>query len=367
MADDASLPRRIPSLDGLRAVAIVLVVFAHLGQRYLPGTSFAVAGSIFVPDGVGIFFVLSGYLITTLMVRELAHTGAIDLKAFYLRRTLRILPPLYVYLCAAFLLSLWLHLNTGGIAASLLFCRNLVNPPNGWLTEHVWSLSLEEQFYFLWPFAFVLAMARGGRAMAARLAAGLIVVAPLVRVGMRAVHLFPHREAYFLFGRMDALMCGCLLALVVGQPRFERLFARIAKVWWLLPLEYFILSSVLNTLLGGAWRLSVGLTLDSVCGALFILWCSRHAEHPVGRVLNSRVMVTLGVWSYSMYLWQTLFTHAQSGIAPINELPWSLGCIVVAAWASYTFVERPSFALRSEIMKRLSRQSTPGIVPPVAG
>ncbi len=362
--NDAS-PGRIPSLDGLRAVALGLVIAVHLGQRYLPGTPYAPIGAIFVADGVGIFFVLSGFLITTLLLREHERTGRIDLRAFYLRRTLRILPPLYVYLLTVVLLSSVLGLHQQGIAASVFFFRNLVDPPHAALTEHVWSLSLEEQFYLLWPFAFVLALrpglAHGGRRRASRTAAALILAAPFVRVGIWATHLplFAHRETYFLFARMDALMSGCLLALLVGTPRFERLFARLSRVWWLLPLYFFLLSGVMNAALGNAWHMTLGLTLDSLTAALFILWCARHASHPVGRLLNSRPMVTLGVLSYSAYLWQTLFTHAEPRLGFINRAPWSLGMILAAAWVSYSVIERPSFALRGQLIGRLRTPALP--------
>ena len=312
---------------------------------------------MFVADGVGIFFVLSGFLITTLLLREHERTGGIALGAFYLRRTLRILPPLYVYLAVVMLLSAVLQLHQRGIAASVFFYRNMVDPPQSALTEHVWSLSLEEQFYLLWPFVFVLALKRGGRGAAAGLAAGLILAAPVVRVGVWATHLpiFAHREGYFLFARMDALMSGCLMAMLVGTPRFERLFTRVSQLWWLLPLYFFLLSGLLNAALGNAWHLTLGLTLDSLTAALFILWCARHAAHPVGRLLNAPPMVMLGVLSYSAYLWQTLFTHAEPRLGFVNELPWSLGMMPLAAWLSYTLIERPSFALRGRIVKRLSR------------
>ena len=350
-------PGRIPSLDGLRAIAILLVLSVHLGQRYFTTASQARLGALFVADGVGIFFVLSGFLITTLLLREHETTGRISLGAFYLRRTLRILPPLYVYLAAVAVISAALHLGQRGILPSIFFFRNMIDPSNAWMTEHVWSLSLEEQFYLLWPFAFVLVLAHGGRRGAGLLASALILLAPVIRVGIWATHLplFAHRETYFLFARMDALMSGCLLAILVGTARFERLFARFARLWWLPPLYLFLLSSLMNAALGNAWHLTLGFTLDSLSAAWFILWCARNATHPVGRLLNSRVMVALGVWSYSAYLWQTLFTHAQPGLGLVNSFPWSLGMILLAAWASYTFIEQPSFALRRRVMRRLHK------------
>jgi peptidoglycan/LPS O-acetylase OafA/YrhL len=367
MPASAESPQRIPSLDGLRAVAILLVIGLHFGLRYLTSVPHAALFGYFVTDGVGIFFVLSGFLITTLLLREHERTGRIHLGAFYLRRTLRILPPLYVYLGVLALLSAWLHFEQEGILASALFFRNMVDPPHAALTEHVWSLSLEEQFYLLWPFAFVHALARGGRRLTGRLALVLILLAPVVRVFIWSTHLpiFAQRETYFLFARMDALMGGCLMAILVGNPRFERLFARISRLWWLLPLYMFMLSGLLDRLLGNGWKFTLGLTFDSITTACFVVWCARHPDHPVGRLLNSRVMVTLGLWSYSAYLWQTLFSHAQAGLGPVNHLPWSLPMILLAAWASYTFVERPTFRLRGKLMAWLHARPEP-LPPPDA-
>ncbi|HEY0785460.1 MAG TPA: acyltransferase [Acidobacteriaceae bacterium] len=345
---------RIASLDGLRAVALLLVVLLHLGERFdAPKLPLA-----FVADGVGIFFVLSGFLITTLLLREYGSTGRIDLPRFYLRRTFRILPPLYFYLGAVVLLSTLAHVEQHGLMSAGLFYRNLISVPRGWMTEHTWSLSLEEQFYLLWPFALVVVLGRRGRDAAAWLALGLIVCAPVVRVTMKASHLpmFEHRESYFLFARMDALMCGCLLAMLVGKPWFERAFAHVARLWWVLPLQYVVVSGLLNYRFTVAYRMTVGMTLDSIAAALFILWASRNVSHPVGRLLNCRPMVALGTWSYSAYLWQTIFTHAEPALSSINRMPWALLLLVAVAWVSYRWVEQPALLLRVRLSEWLSRR-----------
>ena len=109
--------------------------------------------------------------------------------------------------------------------------------------------------------------------------------------------------------RVDSLMSGCFVALCVGMPSFEAAYQKIARVWWILPLEFWGVSLLMGNLFGLVYRKSIGLTVDSLVVAFFILWATRNANHWVGRLLNSRIMVQAGVISYSAYIWQTFFLH----------------------------------------------------------
>src|SRR5260221_4908735 len=139
---------RIPSLDGLRAISIALVVWCHVGD----GRGMYSYGSF----GVTIFFVISGFLITHLLAAEEEKRGSVSISDFYRRRAFRILPPAILYL-----------LVTAGLTSGvdvlhcLLFVRNL--NPGSEVTSHYWSLSIEEQFYLIWPAAFVLLASNCGR------------------------------------------------------------------------------------------------------------------------------------------------------------------------------------------------------------
>jgi peptidoglycan/LPS O-acetylase OafA/YrhL len=138
---------RIPSLDGLRAISIGMVIFAHLsGTRFFP--SFVAGRRDLGNIGVRVFFVISGFLITTLLLQELAAKGRISLPLFYLRRSLRIFPCAYTYISIAALLT-WagfLRLRTTDLVHAATYTVNyeVVRP---WHTIHLWSLSVEEQFY----------------------------------------------------------------------------------------------------------------------------------------------------------------------------------------------------------------------------
>ena len=143
------MPKQIPGLDGIRALSISLVLFAHLADG-------VTAWSRYGDFGVESFFVLSGFLITWLLCAQEDKRGAISVPSFYARRALRILPPAFLYIACVS------ALGAGGLAEvapnepfyCLFFVRNLM--PNGGQLSHFWSLAIEEQFYLIWPLLFLL-------------------------------------------------------------------------------------------------------------------------------------------------------------------------------------------------------------------
>src|ERR1700722_13578240 len=144
---------RIPSLDGLRAIAISLVFIGHAAAQTAEGGHFFFLW-VYANFGVQIFFVISGYLITTLLLREHDRTGSISLADFYRRRAYRILPAAYAFILTIFVLQ-WKTLTKWDVSSSLLY---LLNYDSGrpWNLGHLWSLSVEEQFYLLWPLTLLL-------------------------------------------------------------------------------------------------------------------------------------------------------------------------------------------------------------------
>jgi peptidoglycan/LPS O-acetylase OafA/YrhL len=353
--------KRIPSLDGLRAIAIFLVLALHVSQRFrwpVHGTvTFDLlvgrAGTIWPGDGVGIFFVLSGYLITTLLLREYEKSGGVAIGAFYGRRAFRILPPLLVYLVFAYFYCICdrIPFTAQNFTSALFFYRDYHFRNDLWLTQHTWSLSVEEQFYLFWPVLLLLLLRYKGRKAAAWCACGLIAITPVMRVlGSKVFPGFAHEELYMLHSRMDALMSGCFVALCAGFGRFEAVYLKVAKIWWILPLEFWVLSPVLDYMFGIAYRKSIGLTIDSLVMAFFILWATRNADHWVGRVLNYRFMVQAGVMSYSAYIWQTFFLH-ENNRSWAGRFPFSLIYIWMAAWISYKLIELPALQIREKLMR----------------
>ena len=196
-----------PSLDGVRAMAVLMVVGVHTHPRLVP------AGSI----GVDIFFVLSGFLITTLLVEELDGRGRIAVGRFYARRALRLLPALFGLLAVVTAWALLVaspdtrHNALSEVAAAASYTRNLTwwaNVP-GTLLGHTWSLALEEQFYLIWPVILVICLRprRSSTALTAIFVAGFVVVSAL-----RMSHVVG--PAALLIGRPDALLLGAAVALL---------------------------------------------------------------------------------------------------------------------------------------------------------
>ena len=139
--------RSIPSLDGLRAVAILLVITAHCWEHAVKVP--AVGAYLFELGGAGVylFFIISGLLITFLLMREKTASGNVDLKSFYFRRSLRIFPPFYAYLAVVLILwALGMEEKWGSVLAAATYISNYYLPPIGGLLAATWSLSLEEQF-----------------------------------------------------------------------------------------------------------------------------------------------------------------------------------------------------------------------------
>lgn len=346
---------RIPCLDGLRAASIVLVLFAH-ARRTLPFYDQ-------IPDallkmfgngtlGVMMFFAISGYLITTLLIREREREGRIDLPSFYQRRILRIFPAFYAYLLVVGLLALAgvIDLGLGRWLSAATFTRNYAflwaddgANPDKWFVGHFWTLSLEEQFYLLWP----ITLAMIGPLTSRKVAAGALLAIPLLRIASYV--FFPATRdglAFMLHTSADAVAMGCLLALAEKEPRVEKLLSSLkGSHAAVAALFLFAVTPFLRSSFGGAYWMTVGQTLESLCLVLIIAWAIRNADSVGGRVLQNPVIVRVGVLSYSLYLWQQLFltqhNETWTGLFPINFV-----MCYIAAELSYRFIEKPFLAMR---------------------
>jgi peptidoglycan/LPS O-acetylase OafA/YrhL len=354
---------RIPSLDGLRAVSILMVVALHTLQRY--GESHTVSPAWYVlangQEGVFIFFEISGFLITALLLKEDERRGSVSLRGFYLRRVFRILPPLYLYIGTVVLLGAagLLPVAKIDVVGAALFFHNVINGPT-WALEHLWSISIEEQFYLVWPFVLVLALrTRGvaGRMKAVIFPATVIVLSPPARMLLNHSHNAALRAVSVSCLKFDFIMYGCAVALLVHTPRFERVYRAATRLWWLPPLV-ILGCDALSTLYKNYFDLTIGYTINGFAIVMFLLWCTRNADSVVGRFLNSWGMAKIGVLSYSIYLWQTLFLH-DGNEAVFRAAPWLgrfpgnwLG-FLLAATASYYIVEQPSLRARDWLIGRL--------------
>lgn len=345
---------RIPSLDGFRAISILMVLYGHLdGTRNCPRAMTGVLGRR-MGDlgnlGVLVFFVISGFLITTLLMGERAKTGTISLKQFYLRRVLRIFPAFYVLILALLLATWlgWIELTGRDFAFAMTYTVNYY-PGHPWQIGHLWSLSIEEQFYLLWPLALLVLRER--RALVLAIAA--IFAAPLLRAATReyAFHVNPGTPlaGMSIFPAMfDYIATGCALALLRPWLLTQAWYLRVTASRWLLLAVPLIL--LINRLDGYTVVMLLGAPVLNVCVALLIESCTRHDRTLAGRFLNWKPIVALGVLSYSLYLWQQPFLNRHSD-AWVNAFPQNLVFAFAAALLSYFVVERAFLGLRNRFRR----------------
>jgi peptidoglycan/LPS O-acetylase OafA/YrhL len=325
---------RIPSVDGLRAFSIACVLLAHLSgtRHFFHWDVFEVYGNF----GVRMFFVLSGYLITSLLLQDRVKTGTISLSLFYARRAFRILPAAYAFMAVAIAIH-WRALSWPNILTAVSYTSNYYHGGN-WALGHLWSLSVEEQFYVLWPLTLLLFFPYRMRVLVA-----LIIAGPPLRVlfwllwGYRGLeHPFPVL--------MDALAAGCALA--IAQPRLRR-YHHLFRSPWFLAVPAFTVALPLLQLASNRSYQVAGLTAVHLGIALSI----QHVVEAQYTILNLRPVVWLGTLSYSLYLWQQPFLNRGSSTW-WTAFPQNLLLSVMCAAASYWLVERPFLVLRERIKRR---------------
>ncbi|MEP6618246.1 MAG: acyltransferase [bacterium] len=338
---------RIPSLDGLRAISIAAVLMGHLaGTQGFPPvlTSVLRNGYVdFAALGVTVFFVISGFLITGLLLAEEHKTGGVNLARFYIRRTLRIVP------AYAALLIVVAVLDSRGIISvpradfvhALTYTMNYESGRT-WYLGHLWSLAVEEQFYLLWPAAFAFTNLK----WSTRIAFAVFCLVPFIRLGEAT--LWPGRDATIFTTfetAADALAGGCLLALsrdaLFARPRYRRL----VESAWAIPALL-----VVGLAVSARFRpaIVVGHSIVVFAVAAGVDRCVRHPDGAFGTLLNARPVVFVGTLSYSLYLWQQLFLNRGSD-APLASFPANIVCATTAALLCHFLIEKQALKLRSRV------------------
>lgn len=293
--------------------------------------------------GVRVFFVISGFLITTLLLRELDKTGRISLKLFYFRRTMRIFPAAYVFLgivCVMVLFGL-VEATPLDLITGFAYLSNYY-PERSTIVVHLWSLGVEEQFYLLWP--AVLAFLPRRRAFLA--AGAVLVVSPLLRFGLLWI---PEVRPYIptAFPTIaDPLAAGCLLAglreWLFAKPLYMRVLK--AKWFWLVPLSVVALNAA-------PWTKVNKLILQTVINILIAVCVDHYTRFPgglTGRILNAWPLQPIGVLSYSLYLWQQMFLD-RLGTQWWHAFPVNLALAFACGFLSYKLVEKPMLDLRARL------------------
>ena len=295
--------------------------------------------------GVEIFFVLSGFLITTLLLREEQRRGRIDLRSFYLRRAFRILPPAMAYLTVIAVLALsGISTASKDLATSALFVRNFFGGGSS-DTGHFWTLAIEEQFYLVWPVVMVL-LSRRFRIPV--ITSGIIGLA-LVRHEFN--RLFPHAAVNAFQFHYDGLLMGSLLASLRGQSIARRLLDRGLFCGDMIVLISLLAITALLSPLTVRFGKYEQLIVPSFCSLLVAIIInavlprvSVRRETFVAGVLAWKPIVFAGLVSYSLYLWQQPFCLASSSLA--MPIPWCLFCAIAAASGSFLLIEQTSLRAR---------------------
>jgi peptidoglycan/LPS O-acetylase OafA/YrhL len=333
----------MPSLDGLRAISIALVLLGHLsGSRGFVRLSLGVGD--YAHLGVVVFFVISGFLITRLLLSEYTKKGHVSLRLFYARRFLRLFPASYAYIVCISLL--WMagiiHLERGDLWHAVTYTVNYL-PGRSWNIGHLWSLSVEEQFYLLWPCTFVIL----GPRRASWVAAGVILFGPVARAGAwvflrgtsyRDLEMFPMVA--------DSLAMGCLLAKVGGWLEGQDWYLQFFRPAYSVGLLALIL--LINRYTGYTLVSVFGTSVINVILAILIHRSVYYSRDRIGQVLNWKPVAFVGVLSYSLYLWQQPFLNRDS-TAWVNKFPQNLVFAVAVALASYLLLEKPLLRLRHRL------------------
>jgi peptidoglycan/LPS O-acetylase OafA/YrhL len=350
-----------PALDGVRAVAIALVVLHHTAAFLAPSSQ-----SWFFPGGflgVDLFLVLSGFLITTLLLERRGRERR-PIAVFYLRRVLRLIPALLALLLANLLYAVARGRGVGdalrSIVAVLAYATNWAELAGVSLSRsvtHLWTLAIEEQFYLVWPpLLFGALRVWRSQRRVAWLAVGIVVLAAGWRIALYQsgdpwLRIYIRTDA-----RADALAIGALMALLPRELLWRRLRPGVRAIAGPVALAVLLGAAAGLEPYDGILYLG-GFTVVAIAAAVLIA-SVLDGDAPLTRALASRPAVALGRLSYSLYLWhfgifQLVADHTVSWSAlPRIGLAWALA--LIAAGASYRFVELPALRLK----RRLGRPGT---------
>lgn len=360
-----SSAQKIPSLDGFRALSILVVMASHSGlQDRIPGVF-----------GVTVFFFISGFLITTLLADEYKRSGTIAVGAFYMRRFLRLFPPLFVFV--ALTGAVWVaaggQLSPFGVLGALAYMTNylviFVPQIMQGIGGQLWSLAVEEHFYLFFPWLMLFLLPR--RKMLVPTLVGLCITSLAVRIGvaLAAPEAATQYNGIATECRMDAILYGALAAILRGAPQARGLLERLTRP--------YVIGIVLAILLATFvirdpfFRSTTRYTIQSLALVPPILALTSTSHFPaVRKLLDSRPFVTIGVLSYSLYLWHLAGLELGNFVAMHLTLPtisgWGIGWVITFAMAalSYRFIERPFFSLRRRFGSGLHEQLA--TAPPLA-
>ncbi|MEZ2339357.1 acyltransferase family protein [Mucilaginibacter sp. RCC_168] len=347
---DAIKNKYYPSLNGIRGISIIIVVIFHLNlsSSYLYQLIFN--GAL----GVNIFFVLSGFLITSLCLKEKNDTGSLSLTNFYIRRALRIFPAAYLYIGVIILLN---HIYQLGIpkfqfAGAVFYVMNFSyfrSHSFAGLIGHYWSLSVEEQFYILFPFILKI-----NKSTFYYIILFIVFGLPLLCV-LQSVYTSLNKGVFYGFThyliKFQAISVGCLFSLMVSSGTFDKRWLKSTKIIGnvlaiilIFYLQYDPLYSIK--------AVYINLTISLITGYLIITNLMPTNDW-LFKLLNTKLLSFIGVLSYSIYIWHMLFI----GIEPrlpnfIAAYPVNIVGIIIVPILSYFLFEKYFLKLKTKFKPR---------------
>jgi peptidoglycan/LPS O-acetylase OafA/YrhL len=356
-----------PSLDGLRALAILSVMLFHFGA-----TGFAWG---YVGDDI--FFVISGYLITAILLYEYARNGRISFRSFYYRRALRLLPALAVPCLVFFGLSCTILKNpkqaAQEVAVVIFYIANWTRAFEAGVPKalgHTWSLSVEEQFYMVWPGILLVTLTvRPFRQFACCAVLTLVAVVILWRAHLTAAGAAVDRLYFGTDTRADAFLIGAAVALALSVPRVASHVAAPARYLWV-PAAVVVVAVPAVFPWFDRHMFYGGYSVVALAAAIIV--AAALYDGLLARALGNRVLVWIGRRSYGLYLWHypimllcLLHFHVPDGVR--LTLLAGTGAFVAAA-LSYRFVELPALQLRyvkpPPIRAAQLTDEASGLIPP---
>jgi peptidoglycan/LPS O-acetylase OafA/YrhL len=352
-----------PALTGIRGVAIIIVLLYHLAlNRFLRVFNWWIFGQL----GVDIFFVLSGFLITTLLIKEKVKTNRISVRKFYIRRALRIIPVAYLFLVVMVVINHFfkLHLTATNFISSFLYIKNLpfVGFNDDW-TGHFWSLSIEEQFYLIFPLLLLINIKK------TTIAAVIIVLGTLIfsllgfyQVGIfhtvKSLHFICHTAMFIFWEGPFAILIGSLFSILSIKDIIN--VTRIKQKYFLSAVLFIAAVTIHSKTFVFYTPYLSGFIFDILIG--FIILMSIDSSNFFNLILTSRFLTWMGVMSYSFYIWQQIFVMLPLWLMHNHQWGLNLNILFIisdlirlsgmlaSACISYYFFERKFLKLKERFV-----------------
>jgi peptidoglycan/LPS O-acetylase OafA/YrhL len=351
----------VPTLDGWRALSVFGVICGHCTQNGLLADSLAAHFAIHGRNGVSVFFAISGFLICGKLLDELRATGSFSLKAFYIRRAFRILPPVVLYLSvlAVFALPGWIETKAWELGSTLFFVRNYFPISDtrvgliGVHTSQFWSLAVEEHFYLLWP---VTMLFFGTRIRGIGWAALVSAVGVFVWRALDSTHHWLLTYGVDVSSkkdtRIDGLLWGCLAAVAYPYIRESLRGTALRRRIWIPVCAALVLAGFVKHIPGTSM-------IMAMLFAALVTATAIAPDSPLGRFLEIPALRWFGRISYGVYIWQQFFIFAiqipTSPLLWLQRFPYNIPLIFVAASISYYLLERPMIQLGRKLAARAGR------------